>query len=214
MYLGNRPRPVCPGQDARGVGVPPAPLGRGDPYCGGIRLCSVRTSAQRGGRSWAARLMRLRRHSLISAQGIRTLTGVGSHSPPAETVRMTDPMTPTEQTLAHARRSRHRDSELPGRRQPLDPHRRSGPLSRRSRMRTCPDSGQARHRERCLGDGAGLPQSLRSRHAVRASLARSSPLGSVSSIPRVLPSWSSRRATLLWCRWRRSAARRREPVAQ
>jgi hypothetical protein len=61
---------------------------------------------------------------------------------------------------------------------------------------------------------AGLPQSLSSRHAVRASLARTSPVGSVSSMPKVFPIWSSRRATLLWCRWSRSAAWRWEPVTQ
>lgn len=60
----------------------------------------------------------------------------------------------------------------------------------------------------------GPPQSSSSRHAVRAREARISPAGSVMSMPRALPIWSSRRATLLWCRCRRSAARRREPVAQ
>jgi hypothetical protein len=57
-------------------------------------------------------------------------------------------------------------------------------------------------------------QSLSSRHAVRAMLARVSPLGWVSSMPRILAICSSRRATLLWCRLRTPAARRTEPAAQ
>jgi aminoglycoside phosphotransferase (APT) family kinase protein len=49
-------------------------------------------------------------------------------------------------------------------------------------------------------DERGLPQLLRSRHAVRASLARIRPVRSVSSVPKDFPICSSRRATLLWCR--------------
>lgn len=60
----------------------------------------------------------------------------------------------------------------------------------------------------------GLRQSSSSRHAVSARLARSCPVGAVSSMPRTLPICSSRRPTLLWCRCSTSAARRTEPVAQ
>ena len=59
-----------------------------------------------------------------------------------------------------------------------------------------------------------LPQSSRSRHVVRATLARVSPAGAVRSMPRALPICSTRRATLVWCRCSRSAARRREPAVQ
>jgi hypothetical protein len=86
---------------------------------------------------------------------------------------------------------------------------RSGRRGQQSRTRD-----QAHHHVRVPGGRGGPSQSLRSRHAVRASLARVSPVGSVRSTPRVLPSWSSRRATLLWCRWSSSAARRREPLSQ
>lgn len=61
---------------------------------------------------------------------------------------------------------------------------------------------------------AATYQSLSSRHVVRASLARVRPVGSVRSRPSDLPICSSLRATLLWCRWRSSAARRTEPAEQ
>jgi selenocysteine lyase/cysteine desulfurase len=60
----------------------------------------------------------------------------------------------------------------------------------------------------------GRVQSASNRHVVRASRARVSPAGSVSSTPSACPICSSRRATLVWCRCNRSAARRSEPVAQ
>ena len=80
---GSRLRPVCAGQTLRGagsraktardpaplryVGVPPAsPLGRGSDTARPSVGCNRVTSSQRGGSSWAARFMRLRRHSHIS----------------------------------------------------------------------------------------------------------------------------------------------------
>ncbi len=93
------------------------------------------------------------------------------------------------------------------------PVRRPSPRSPGGGIGPCEKAALAPLQRPCGGPET-VPQLSRRCQAVRASLARVRPAGWVRSMSRVLLMWSSRRATLLWCRWRRSAARRREPVAQ